>query len=174
MIKYHCFRFLRQAKYPYYPGSALAVFPIAGFQMSESDYAPVETGIGGEGVLPKPIASGIREETALSFLDLVVLSLLETSAMTGYVLKKRLVKQYHLKASYGTLYPRLKALEKMGILKDSPIFGRFATRSSGTNYILTPLGKNILDQNLRRFDGFLRKIRSKDTFEPSPTSTSRT
>jgi DNA-binding PadR family transcriptional regulator len=135
--------------------------------MSESDYAPVGNPIGGDSNHDNPITRRIQEEIALSFLDLVILSLLESSPMTGYVLKKRLGKQYHLKASYGTLYPRLKALEKEGILKDSQNFGQFATRSSGTNYTLTPLGKAILDQNLRKFDGFLQKIRSKEGAEPS-------
>jgi len=101
-------------------------------------------------------------ESGLSFLDLVVLSLLDSSPMTGYVLKKRLEKQYHLKASYGTLYPRLKVFEKVGILKDSELNGKFATRSSGVNYVLTPLGRKILDLNLKRFDGLLQKLRSKE------------
>ncbi len=133
--------------------------------MSESNYAPVGNTIGSEAVLTS--LPELKLETGLSFLDLVILSLLDSSPMTGYVLKKRLVWQYRLKASFGTLYPRLKTLQKEGILKDSEIFGKFASRSSGTNYQLTPLGRKILDQNLRRFDGLLQKIRTKDLRQPS-------
>jgi DNA-binding PadR family transcriptional regulator len=132
--------------------------------MSESDYASVGNTIGDEAV-PTSFPE-LELESGLSFLDLVILSLLDSTPMTGYVLKKRLVGQYHLKASYGTLYPRLKTLQNEGILKDSEIFGKFASRSSGTNYELTPLGRKILAQNLRRFNGLLQKIRTRDLRQP--------
>lgn len=163
-IKYRCFRFILQIEYPYYPSSSPNRSYKASVQMSESDYAPVGNTIGSKAVLTSP---ELKLESGLSFLDLVILSLLDSSPMTGYVLKKRLVWQYRLKASFGTLYPRLKTLQKEGILKDSEIFGKFASRSSGTNYQLTPLGRKILDQNLRRFDGLLQKIRTKDLRQPS-------
>jgi DNA-binding PadR family transcriptional regulator len=98
----------------------------------------------------------------LSFLDLVMLSLLGSASMTGYVLKRRLAAQYRMKASYATLYSRLKALEKEGILGASESFGEFASRNSGINYKLTPLGKTLLEQNLQKIDGSLKKIRLKE------------
>jgi len=133
--------------------------------MSENNYAPVGHTIGDETMLTS--FPELELDPELSFLDLVILSLLNSSPMTGYVLKKSLVKQYRLKASYGTLYPRLKTLQKEGILKDSENLGKFASRSTGTNYELTPLGRKILDQNLRRFDGLLQKIRAKDPRQSS-------
>lgn len=101
-----------------------------------------------------------QNEFPLNFLDLIVLSMLESVPMTGYVIKKRLVMQYHLKVSYGTLYPRLKFLEKRGIVRNSAITGEFAVRKSGTNYELTIEGKKVLDRNLRLFQNFLGKIDS--------------
>ncbi|HYB04449.1 MAG TPA: PadR family transcriptional regulator [Nitrososphaerales archaeon] len=133
--------------------------------MSKNDYAPVGHTIGDETMLTS--FPELELDPELSFLDLVILSLLNSSPMTGYVLKKSLVKQYRLKASYGTLYPRLKTLQKEGILKDSENLGKFASRSTGTNYELTPLGRKILDQNLRRFDGLLQKIRANDPRQSS-------
>ena len=127
--------------------------------MSVRDSTPFQDIVGEVFVSPE---KELALESGLSFLDLVVLSLLDSSPMTGYVLKKRLEKQYHLKASYGTLYPRLKVLEKEGILKDSEFYGKFAARSTGVNYALTPLGRKILDKNLKRFDGLLQKLKSKE------------
>jgi DNA-binding PadR family transcriptional regulator len=129
--------------------------------MSESDFAPIEALIGRKDI-PNDTKSVTEQDSSVSFLDLVILSMLETASMTGYVLKKRLLELYHLKTSYGTLYPRLKELEKEGILTNSNDYGKFATRSSGTSYALTPLGKIFLDQNLRKFNGFLQKVPSRN------------
>jgi len=90
--------------------------------------------------------------------------------MTGYVLRKRMVTEYRLRASYGTLYPRLKAFEKIGIVKSSSVMGEFASRNTGTNYELTPSGKAVLDENLKKFEGSLRKIKSKDVETREPRS----
>ena len=117
-------------------------------------------GFGKESILQSYDSEG-QFEFSLNFLDLVVLSMLESVPMTGYVLKKRLVTQYRLKVSYGTLYPRLKYFEKGGIIRNSKIAGEFAARKSGTNYELTPDGKRILNRNLRVFQGFLGRIGSK-------------
>ncbi len=108
-----------------------------------------------------------------AFLDLVILSMLESVPMTGYVLKKRLVSQFRLKASYGTLYPKLRSLEKEGIIRSSKVRGGFASRSSGISYELTAAGKKSLESNLQSFDGFLRRIRQKEFEADSQLSASR-
>lgn len=102
--------------------------------------------------------SQAQDELSLNFFDLVVLSMLESVPMTGYVIKKRLFVQYRLKVSYGTLYPRLRYLEERGIIRNSNVAGEFAARKSGTNYGLTRDGKKVLDRNLRTFQGFLGRI----------------
>jgi DNA-binding PadR family transcriptional regulator len=99
-------------------------------------------------------------DSSLSFLDLVILSLLDSAPMTGYVLKKRLAAQYRLKASFGTLYPRLKTFEKKGVLQTSERNGEFASRASGTNYLLTKPGKKLLLEGLQNFERFLEKIKT--------------
>jgi len=95
----------------------------------------------------------------ISFLDLIVLYLLDHAPMSGYALKRKLTTQFHLRTSYGTLYPRLKLFQKKGIVRIVPTMQISSTRSSGINYELTPLGKKLLSNGLVTFDGFLQKIR---------------
>lgn len=95
----------------------------------------------------------------LSFVDMVMLYLLDCYSMTGYVLKKKLSSQFGLRTSYGTLYPKLRSFEKLGILKVATSPGAISSRSLGVTYQLTPEGRRMLSDGLNTFDGFLRKIR---------------
>ncbi len=104
--------------------------------------------------------SASSEEPVITFVELAMLSILDSTPMTGYVLRKTLLTQFGLKTSFGTLYPRLKALEKSEIIKYSENVGRLATRKSGINYELTPYGKKIFNSNLRLFQEYFRKIQS--------------
>jgi DNA-binding PadR family transcriptional regulator len=98
------------------------------------------------------------DDLTMTFVDLVMLSLLDSFPMTGYALRKLLVSQFGLKTSYGTLYPRLKSLQKSGIIKYSEVAGVLAARRSGISYELTPSGKKVLNSNLRLFQEFLKRI----------------
>jgi len=98
------------------------------------------------------------EDLTMTFVDLVILSLLESFPMTGYALRKMLVSQFGMKTSYGTLYPRLKSLQKSGIIKYTDNTGLLAARKSGINYELTPSGKKVFDSNLRLFQEFLKRV----------------
>ncbi len=104
--------------------------------MNENKLWPIERTIGPDGYS----SLNELEDAGLSFLDLVILTLLESSPMTGYVLRKRLLTQFRLRASYGTLYPKLKTFERGGIVKSSSVTGEFAARNTGTNYESDVLG----------------------------------
>jgi len=127
--------------------------------MNENELWPIASPLGPDGNEYSPTS---HPGAALSFLDLVILNLLESSPMTGYVIRKRLIAQFRLRVSFGTLYPRLKAFERDGIVQGSEVTGEFAARNTGTNYELTSAGKTILQDGLRKFEGSLRKIRSEE------------
>jgi DNA-binding PadR family transcriptional regulator len=100
------------------------------------------------------------ENLTITFVDLAMLSILDSFPMTGYVLRRTLLAQFGLKTSYGSLYPRLKVLEKSGVIKYSDNVGQLAARKSGINYELTSYGRKIFDSNLRLFQDYFRKIQS--------------
>lgn len=129
--------------------------------MSEEVWAPYERLDARDNDSPSSLQSESMKEDRLSFLDLVILSLLDPVPMTGYVLKKMLSTQYGLSISYGTLYPRLKSLEREGILRDSKSAGKYAARNSGTNYEITPSGRSVMYQQIQKFQGALLRIRLK-------------
>jgi DNA-binding PadR family transcriptional regulator len=52
-------------------------------------------------------------------IDLQLLYLLSESPSSGYALNKKMLKEFGLKISYGTLYPKLAYFEKAGILSSS-------------------------------------------------------
>jgi DNA-binding PadR family transcriptional regulator len=109
------------------------------------------------GSLDEP-KKAIREDLTMTLVDLAMLSLLDSVPMTGYALRKMLVSQFGLKTSYGTLYPRLKSLEKSGIIKYSDNIRLFSARKSGISYELTPNGKQVFAFNLRLFQEFLKRV----------------
>ena|SRR5579862_1397655 len=94
----------------------------------------------------------------MSFVDLAMLSLLESVPMTGYALRKVMFTQFRLKTSFGTLYPRLRSLEKSGVIKFSENAGAHSARKSGINYELSPYGKKVLALNLKVFQEFLKRV----------------
>jgi DNA-binding PadR family transcriptional regulator len=102
-----------------------------------------------------------KDDLGLSFLDLIILHLLDSAPVTGYLLRKRLASQFGLKSSYGTIYPRLKSFEKDQLIRI------FTTRQSveksfGVNYELTPYGKSILARNLYAFDYSLKRAKGRE------------
>jgi DNA-binding PadR family transcriptional regulator len=107
-------------------------------------------------------------KAGLSFLELVMLHLLDEGPTTGYDLKKRLTTQFHLRASYGTLYPALRDFEKEGVLRVVPPSEQIVPKSSGICYELTQKGKEIFSNELRTFSGFFEKIRATEQKSTDP------
>ncbi len=59
----------------------------------------------------------IRRRFAKSFLDLLILQLVEDEPTWGYDIIKKTEKAYKVKLRHGALYPMLNKLETKGLLK---------------------------------------------------------
>jgi len=85
---------------------------------------------------------------AKQLVDIEILFLLTFSPRSGYELRKKLLSWYKINISYGTLYPHLHSLEKMGLIvgtwqqkfDEAPLKKRI--------YSLTPGGQKILRNNI--------------------------
>jgi DNA-binding PadR family transcriptional regulator len=94
-------------------------------------------------------------------LRLEMLSLLHTKPLTGYELRKSIKASFNHEISFGTLYPNLASLERLGLIQ-----GRWV--SLGENqlrrkriFTLTDVGKNFLTENLEklnRLTGIMQKM----------------
>lgn len=92
--------------------------------------------------------SGEVASAAKQLVDIEILFLLTFSPKSGYELKKKLLSWYKINISYGTLYPHLHSLEKMGLIvgtwqqkfDEAPLKKRI--------YSLTPAGQKILRNNI--------------------------
>jgi DNA-binding PadR family transcriptional regulator len=85
-------------------------------------------------------------------LRLEMLSLLHTKPLTGYELRKNIKASFNHEISFGTLYPNLASLERLGLIQ-----GRWV--SLGENqlrrkriFTLTDLGRNFLTENLAKLN----------------------
>ncbi len=85
---------------------------------------------------------------AKQLVDIEILYLLTFSPKSGYELRKKLLSWFKISISYGTLYPHLHSLEKMGLVvgtwqqkfDEAPLKKRM--------YSLTPTGQKILRSNV--------------------------
>jgi len=94
-------------------------------------------------------------------LRLEMLSLLHTKPLTGYELRKSIKASFNHEISFGTLYPNLASLERLGVIQ-----GRWV--SLGENqlrrkriFTLTDMGKNFLTENLEKLNkltGIMQKM----------------
>jgi DNA-binding PadR family transcriptional regulator len=85
-------------------------------------------------------------------LRLEMLSLLHIKPLTGYELRKNIKASFNHEISFGTLYPNLASLERLGMIQ-----GRWV--SLGENqlrrkriFTLTDLGKSYLTDNLDKLN----------------------
>jgi DNA-binding PadR family transcriptional regulator len=83
-------------------------------------------------------------------LRLEMLSLLHTKPLTGYELRKSIKFSFNHEISFGTLYPNLASLERLGLIQ-----GRWV--SLGENqlrrkriFTLTDSGRTFLTENLEK------------------------
>lgn len=83
-------------------------------------------------------------------IDMVILGLLEHENLTGYDIKKQIdgAINFFWKASFGSIYPALKDLEKNGLIKkikeDNP-----KTKRDKIIYSITPIGHEKLIEWLK-------------------------
>ncbi len=91
---------------------------------------------------------GEATSAAKQLVDIEILYLLTFSAKSGYELRKKLLSWYKINISYGTLYPHLHSLEKMGLIVGTwqQKFDEAALKKR--MYSLTPMGQKILQSNV--------------------------
>ncbi len=98
-----------------------------------------------------------RRSWRMAFVDLQILTLLHTQRLTGYSIRKNLNTHFGILISFGTLYPRLKFLEKVQVLKSA-----MATRSPNSpgvvTYELTQKGIDDLRTGLVSYQNSLRTM----------------
>jgi len=64
------------------------------------------------------IMKGLRRRFVTSFLDLIVLAILESiDQVTGYTLVKHILQRYKILLSSGTVYSTLYYMERKGLVK---------------------------------------------------------
>jgi len=95
-----------------------------------------------------------KRRFAKSFLDILILQLVESEATWGYVIIKRTEEQYKVKLRHGALYPMLNRLETIGLVKSRRELQKGRVRKI---YEITPSGRQLLDA----YYGFIRKQMSK-------------
>jgi len=95
----------------------------------------------------------IYGQKRLDYLDTFVLALLTSGSRSGYKLYKQLKSEFGTQVSFGTLYPRLRRLEKAGILLASK-----SVETGKRSYELTPRGLELLRTNVREMRELAEKL----------------
>jgi len=98
-----------------------------------------------------------RRSWRMAFVDLQILSLLHSQRLTGYSIRKNLNSRFGILISFGTLYPRLKFLEKIQVLR-SVVANRSSATSSVVTYELTEKGMDDLKNGLVSYQSSLKKM----------------
>jgi len=85
--------------------------------------------------------SQLRRRFVKSFLDILILRLIESKPTWGYDIIKETEAQYDFKLRHGALYPMLNELEERGLLKSTKKLQKGRIRRV---YTITPMGKQVL------------------------------
>jgi DNA-binding PadR family transcriptional regulator len=81
-------------------------------------------------------------------LRLEMLSLLHTKPLTGYELRKNIKASFNHEISFGTLYPNLASLERLGLIQGKWVsLGENQLRRKRI-FTLTDIGREFLSDNL--------------------------
>jgi DNA-binding PadR family transcriptional regulator len=98
-----------------------------------------------------------RRSWRMAFVDLQILSLLHCQRLTGYSIRKNLNSRFGILISFGTLYPRLKFLEKVQVLR-SVVASRASRTSTVVTYELTEKGIEDLRTGLIAYQNSLKQM----------------
>jgi DNA-binding PadR family transcriptional regulator len=98
-----------------------------------------------------------RRSWRMAFIDLQILSLLHSQRLTGYSIRKNLNARFGILISFGTLYPRLKFLERVHVLK-SVVASRSPNSPGVVTYELTEKGVDDLKSGLVSYQNSLRTM----------------
>jgi PadR family transcriptional regulator PadR len=85
--------------------------------------------------------SQLRTRFVKSFLDILILRLIEAKPTWGYDIIKETKAQYNFNLRHGALYPTLNKLEEKGLLKSTKKLQKGRIRRI---YSITPVGKQVL------------------------------
>ena len=85
-----------------------------------------------------------------SFLDMLVLKLIQTEPMWGYKILKKTEALYQIKLRHGALYPLLNALEANGFIKSKKELQKGRIRKV---YQITPKGTKLI----KTYQSFLKQ-----------------
>ncbi len=99
-----------------------------------------------------------RRSWRMAFVDLQILALLHSQRLTGYSIRKNLNARFGILISFGTLYPRLKFLERIQVLK-SVIVSRSPHSPGVVTYELTDKGAEDLRSGLVKYQDSLLTMR---------------
>ena len=112
-----------------------------------------------------------RRSWRMAFIDLQILSLLHCQRLTGYSIRKNLNSRFGILISFGTLYPRLKFLEKIHVLR-SVVASRPSSATNVVTYELTEKGIEDLRTGLIAYQNSLHQMEQilevKARFERNP------
>jgi DNA-binding PadR family transcriptional regulator len=92
----------------------------------------------------------LKRRFVKSFLDLLVLKLIQTQPMWGYKILKETEALYQIKLRHGALYPLLNTLETKGFIKSTKELKKGRIRKV---YEITPKGINFV----KTYQNFLRQ-----------------
>lgn len=98
-----------------------------------------------------------RRSWRMAFVDLQILSLLHSQRLTGYSIRKNLNTRFGILISFGTLYPRLKFLERSHVLR-SVVASRSPNSPGVVTYELTDKGMDDLKTGLVSYQNSLRTM----------------
>jgi len=99
-------------------------------------------------------AEDMKRRFVKNFLDLILLQLIESKPMWGYMIIKRTQQRYGIKLRHGALYPLLNALETAGFLQSRKKLVKGRMRKI---YEITPKGKQLIQS----YHSFLKEQMQK-------------
>jgi DNA-binding PadR family transcriptional regulator len=104
---------------------------------------------------------GLSSAISLRLIDLELLCLLSRQDSAGYGLRLKILDEFGIKLSYGTLYPHLRFLEKAGLVAGQRHAGTAEARKNGSKRVLaiTEKGRTTLNRNIEEAMKTIEKIR---------------
>jgi DNA-binding PadR family transcriptional regulator len=104
------------------------------------------------------LVKDMKRRFVKSFLDMLVLRLIQTQPMWGYKILKETEAQYQIKLRHGALYPLLNTLETNGYIKSTKQLKKGRIRKV---YQITPKGTNLIKTYQNFLKQQLQKPKSK-------------
>jgi DNA-binding PadR family transcriptional regulator len=112
------------------------------------------------------ISSNGASDRMPDILRLEMLSLLHTKPLTGYELRKSIKASFNHEISFGTLYPNLASLERLGLIQGKWVsLGENQLRRKRI-FTLTDSGKGFLTENLDKLHRLTESMQKMNLLSP--------